>query len=236
MQDQNKPFLLSSPVINTNILAQLGAALTSDDVTLLRSLGKVKKFPKNAVFVHIGDTVDQLVYLEKGLVRMVATGEDGTERTYSYNTPGTFLGDAAFFHRQPVLYDLRFEEASEILLIDRKDLPRLLERQSFVQFWLTSISLVSRTLAMQIEDAAFRTTKEKVCRVLLCLSGTEYVQYKTHFTHQEIADLVGVHRVTVTNTLQALKKEKIIHIANRGEITVVDREKLRSKIQGKIEI
>ncbi len=89
---------------------------------------------------------------------------------------------------------------------------------------------------MQIEDAAFRTTKEKVCRVLLCLSGTEYVQYKTHFTHQEIADLVGVHRVTVTNTLQALKKEKIIHIANRGEITVVDREKLRSKIQGKIEI
>ena len=53
---------------------------------------------------------------------------------------------------------------------------------------------------------------------------------------QEIADLVGVHRVTVTNTLQALKKEKIIHIANRGEITVVDREKLRSKIQGKIEI
>ena len=227
MLDQDKPLLLSCPVINADNLAQMGAALSAEDVTFLKSLGKMKKFAKDSVFVYSGETIDQLVYLEAGLVRMVAVGEDGSEKTYSYFTPGCFIGEAAFFHRQPVLFDLRFLERSTIYLVDGQHLAQILQRPSIVRYLLVSIALVSRTLAMQIGDAAFRTTEEKVCRTLFCLSGEEYTRYKPFFTHQEIADLAGVHRVTVTNTLAELKKEGIVSIPLRGHIHVLNREKLR---------
>lgn len=230
MHDQDKELLLSCPVINTDILAQLGAVLHPADVVYLKSLGAIKKFPKNATLVHSGEKMDQLVYLIKGLVRSATTGEDGTERTYGYFTPGCFIGDAAFFHRQPVLYDMRFMEQSEAVMIDRHQLPHIIRNPSIVQFMLVSVSLVSRTLAMRIEESSFRSKEEKVYRILLCLSGTEYIKYKPHFTHQEIADMAGVHRVTVTNTLQVLKKEGIIEVAERGRIRVTDLAKLYKKI------
>lgn len=230
MHDQDKELLLSCPVINTDILAQLGAVLNPADVLYLKSLGTTRKFSKNATLVNSGDKMNQLVYLIKGLVRTATTGEDGTERTYGYFAPGCFIGDAAFFHRQPVLYDLRFMEQSEALIIERNQLPHIIKNPSIVQFMLVSVSLVSRTLAMRIEESSFRSKEEKVYRILLCLGGTEYVKYKPHFTHQEIADMAGVHRVTVTNTLQTLKKEGIVEVAERGRIRVKDLAKLHSKI------
>ena len=83
---------------------------------------------------------------------------------------------------------------------------------------------------MRIEESSFRSKEEKVYRILLCLGGTEYVKYKPHFTHQELADMAGVHRVTVTNTLQTLKKEGIVEVAERGRIQVKDWKKLKDKI------
>jgi CRP/FNR family transcriptional regulator len=226
MEDRDKPLLLSCPVINTDILDQLGAVLGPDDLALLEALGTVKKFAKNAVLVYSGERIEQLMFLHKGLARFVDTGKDGTERTFGYYTAGCFLAEPAFFHRQPVLYDIRLLEEAEVRFIDRQHLPRILERPQLMLFLMTSTALMSRILAMQIEDAAFRTTEEKVCRTLVCLSGKEHTPYKPHFTHQEIADLAGVHRVTVTNTLAALKKEGIISFRPRGGITVIDREKL----------
>lgn len=224
------PMMLSCPVINVENLSKLGASLSHDDIAMIKTVGILKKFGKKSSLVYSGESIDSMVFLDKGLAKFVVTGTDGTEKTYSYFTPGCFIGDAAFFHRQPILFDLRFIEPSEVYMIDRAKMNKLLERPSVVYFLLTAISLVSRTLAMQLEDAAFRTTDEKVCRTLLCLSGNEHLRYKASFTHQELADLMGVHRVTVTNALASLKKEGIISMQGRGSITVLDREKLRNRI------
>ncbi len=227
MEDENKTLLLSCPVINKEVLAQLGALLEQEDLALLKSLGAAKKFAQNAVLAYSGERIEQLLFLPKGLARFVGTCKDGTERTFGYYTAGCFLAEPAFFHRQPVLYDIRFLENSEVLFIERHHLPRILERPNMMLFLMTSTALMSRILAMQIENAAFRTTTEKVCRTLLCLSGKEHTQYKSRFTHQEIADLAGVHRVTVTNTLAMLKNAGVISSQPRGSITVIDIEKLR---------
>jgi len=95
---------------------------------------------------------------------------------------------------------------------------------------LKQMSLGSRVMAYQLEDATFRTTKQTICRILYCLSDVEHTNYKPHFTHQEIADLAGVHRVTVTNTLAALKNEGIVKFQSRGQIEVSNRNKLYEEI------
>lgn len=229
MENEDRPLLLSCPVINKTVLSELGAVLVPEDRAFLQSVGIKKTFVKHSNFASYGECIESLIFLHKGLTRCVGTGNDGNEKTYIYVSEGCFIAEAGFFHRQPILFQMNFMKDSEVLLIGRQYLPEILARPNLMLFIMTTTSLVSRILAMQIEDAAFRTTEEKVCRTIFCLSGEEYIQYIPHFTHQDIADLAGVHRVTVTNILAVLKKKGIICMSPRGNIRVMDRERLRSK-------
>jgi cAMP-binding proteins - catabolite gene activator and regulatory subunit of cAMP-dependent protein kinases len=228
--EKHKYLNLSCPILNTSTLALLGAKLEADDLHLLKSLANAKKFVKNSSLGYTNERIENLLFLHTGVARMAHTGKDGMVKIFSYIAAGCFLGEAAFFHKQPVLYDIQFVENSEVLFIDRSHLPHILERPRLMLFLTTAISLASRILAMQIEDASFRSTEGKICRALACLSGNEKTQYKLTFTHQELADLTGVHRVNVTNTLNMLKKAGIISCAARGNIMIIDREKLLQRI------
>lgn len=231
--EKQNALLLSCPLINTATLAKLGVALNPADLLFLQSLAIIRKFAKNTILAYTNERIKSLLFLYHGIVRFVDTSECGLIKTLVYVAEGCFLGEAAFFHQQPVLYDLHFLEDSEVFFIDSVHLPLIVERPRLMLFLMTSTSLASRILAMQIEDAAFRTAEEKICRMLSCLNGNEKAQYKLSFTHQEIADFTGVHRVNVTNTLNLLKKEGVITTATRGNIAIINRDKLLQRLRKK---
>lgn len=222
--------LLSCPIISASTLARLGVKLEDQDLQLLTSLASTKKFAKNSSLSYTDEKIENLLFLQSGLARSVGTSKDGSERTFIYTSGGCFLGEAAFFHRQPVLYDIQFIENSTVLFVERIHLPLVLKRPQLMMFLVTGLSLTSRILAMQIEDAAFRTTDGKICRMLACLSGKAPGQADLTLTHQELADLIGVHRVNVTSTLNTLKKEGIISMETRGNIRIVNRDRLLLRI------
>ncbi len=230
MNEKDKPLLMTSPVITPALLGETGTALTADDIGFLKTLGTVRRCPKDSVIARQGEYIDKLMFILKGLSRIAGLGADGAERTFLYFSAGCFVGAEGFLHRQPVIFDLRVLEDTDILFIDDTAFPGLLARRSICLYLLKHIALVSRVLAHQIEDAAFRTTEQSICRILYCLSDDAQLTFKPHFTHQEIADLVGVHRVTVTHILGLLKKEGLVHIQPRGHIVVADRGKLHDKI------
>lgn len=233
-EDKDSPFLLSCPVLNTDTLAKLGARLEASDLQLLRSVGNAQKFRKKFALAYTNERIEHLMFLDTGLIRAVCTGKDGTEKAFFYASGGCFVAEAAFFHQQPILYDIQFLVDSEVLFIDRIHLRHILGRPQLMNFLMTATSLGGRILAMQLEDAAFRTTEGKICRLLACLGSKEQMHYKVSFTHQEIADLTGVHRVNVTNTLNTLKKEGIISMATRSSITIINRDKLRERLSKEI--
>lgn len=232
MHEKDKPLLLTSPVITPSLLGETGTALTAADIAYLKKCGVVRHYAKDALIARQGGYIDNLHFLLRGLARVVGLGSDGAERTFLYHSAGCFIGIEGFFHRQPVIFDLRILEDADILVIDRAAFGDLLTQSNICLYLLKSIALASRVLAHQIEDAAFRTTEQAVCRILYCLSDDAQLTYKPHFTHQEVADLVGAHRVTVTHILGQLKKEGIVRDQPRGHIALADRDKLHEKIYG----
>ncbi len=232
MHQKDKPLLLTSPVITPNLLGETGTALTTADIAYLKERGAVRRYAKDAVLARPGEYIDNLMYLLKGLARSAGQGADGGEKTFLYFGAGCFIGIEAFFHRQPVIFELRVLDDADILVLDRAAFPALLTQSNISLYMLKSIALASRVLAHQIEDAAFRTTEQAICRILYCLSDDSHLASKPHFTHQEIADFVGAHRVTVTHILGQLKKDGIVRDQPRGHIAVADRDKLHEKIFG----
>jgi len=230
MNERDKPLLLTSPIITPGLLREIATALTSDDIRFLKSRGVINHYAKDSVIARQGEYIDKLMFLVKGSARSVGMGLDGTEKTFLYFSAGCFIGSEGFLHCQPVIFDLRILEDSEVLFIDKDFFHEILSQQNICLFLMKTIALASRVLAHQVEDATFKTTQQAICRILYCLSDDGQISYKPHFTHQEIADLVGVHRVTVTHILGMLKKEGIVQVQPRGHIIVANREKLHEKI------
>ena len=73
-----------------------------------------------------------------------------------------------------------------------------------------------RMLSFQIQDMSFLDAEQRIIHILLKLSadfGTttaDGIKLSVKFSDQELAGLVGVCRVTVTKTLNALKKLGLI--------------------------
>lgn len=206
--------------------------LSDEDIALLQKIGIKRIFAKGSVVLPMGSRGEYMYFVQKGIVRYSLLSSDGTEKPVTYVNPGCFLGEEPFFHNQPTLYNAVAIEDVEALAISRKNLTDIISRPGLAHILLNSLSFKSRILATQIEDLAFRNTLEKVCRILYCVLA-ENPDEKKHltigFTQQELASIVGAHRVSITNAISKLKKEGILKTNKDGSIVVCDWDKLKEK-------
>lgn len=228
MNEEEKAMLLSIPLINPGLMENVGVALTSSDLSFLSSLGCIRQYPKDTVLLEHSSQIDKLMFLLSGSACYAATGVDGSKRTYVHISAGCFLGEEPFFHRKPIVFQLKLLTDSEVLFIEPCHISELLANERICLFIIHLLAFKARMFALQVEDAAFRTPLQIVCKVLYCLSDETYSTTKIHFTHQEIADLTGLHRVTVSSTLVTLKKQGIIQTNSKGTIIKLNREQLAS--------
>ena len=83
----------------------------------------------------------------------------------------------------------------------------------------------SETLLAQIQQTvacnALHTTQQRICRWLLMMHDRADGQY-LGYTHEFLAEMLGVNRKSVTLAAQALQKEGLIDY-HRGTMQVLDR-------------
>jgi CRP-like cAMP-binding protein len=74
------------------------------------------------------------------------------------------------------------------------------------------------------EQSAFQPVTSRVASLLLKLAGGK--KEVSGYTHQEMADMLGVYRETVTNGIAELKQDSLIKVG-RKRITLLDVGALR---------
>jgi CRP-like cAMP-binding protein len=115
-----------------------------------------------------------------------------------------------------------------ICAIRREDFDRYLRRHPDLTVKLTKlIGLRLRKIQSRVEDLVFRDVPERLAHVLLELSKTEGVpegggnRIRAKLTHQELANLIGCTRETVSNTLGQFREQGMIRIDGRS-ITILN--------------
>lgn len=132
--------------------------------------------------------------------------DDGRQVTLEVLGPGKLFGQASYFGRVPRPTSAMAETDLEMLEIDyERLLPHLMADSALVREMFDLMGYSIRQLTVQISSLAFSTAEEQVIWALLQLKseddcGTKQVRY----THQELADTVGLNRVTVTKVLKSL--------------------------------
>jgi CRP-like cAMP-binding protein len=93
-------------------------------------------------------------------------------------------------------------------------------RDLFVSYSETLLSQVQQTVACN----ALHTTEERVCRWLLMMHDRSEGEFLT-YTHEFLADILGVNRKSITLAAQVIQAAGLINY-RRGKMQVLDRHGL----------
>ena len=195
----------------------------------LKSFEEVKftsSYPANAVLFVEGQLPRGVYLLCKGRVKLTMTSADGKSIILHIAEAGELIGINGAISGKP--YELSAEtlEPCQVNFIKREAFLRLMQDHKDIGSHVTEqISNDYQAACFQIRSLGLsRTAEEKVARFLLerAHAGKETnqgIRMNVALTHEEIAQIVGVSRETVTRTLSDLRHKSLI--TTKGPTVVI---------------
>jgi len=179
------------------------------------------------------DRGEVLFLLKEGRVRLYRLSPEGKSLTTSIVDPGSIFGEMAVLGQgmqdsfaealeDCVIYTLNSRDVQDLFLNDPRVSRRLLE-------------LVSQRLAdteRKLEDFAFKSVPQRLASMLLELAQVPLdrregaVTLPTRLTHQQLAEMIGTYRETVTKVLNDFRQQGWIRM-ERGRIQLLDLDVLQ---------
>ncbi len=194
-----------------------------------------KTYRRGTVIFFEGDPGEGFHYVRSGRVKIVKAVADGREHIIKLLNPGDLFAEVLLFSSQPYPATAVAAEDARVGVIRNADLEQLvLGNNTFALQLIKALSQRLLYAQQKIKNLALGDVSARTAETLLRL-GREHgrpadngaVVIKIGLSRQELANLVGTTRETVTRTLSALKKDKIIDFAG-DSITILKPEKLKS--------
>ncbi len=214
----------------------LFSGLEEQDLETLSTIVSRKEYGKRETLFHQGDPGEEFLILTEGSVKVELMNAEGKELTLTILTPYQFLGELALLDDVPRSATVVSMEKSVLLSINKRDFARLLEAYPRMSIpMLRQLTKRVRVLTDDIASMAFLDSYSRVTRKILNLAdemGQETedggILIDRALTHQQLANLVGTTRETVTKILNEMKDNGLLSI-RRHRITVLDPEGLLAR-------
>ncbi len=183
---------------------------------------------KGQILYSQEDKAEALFLLKQGQVRLYRLTPNGKRLELATVDPGAFFGE------MPLLGEsLRhtFAEVSSdavICVMSRPDIERLI--QSYPSVAVRMLEVMGKRIALnetRLEEMAYRSVASRIAAVLLRLSQSNGDEIT--ITHQELGDMIGALRETVTKTLDDFQRASLLEL-RRGCIVVINPRGLRDRI------
>jgi CRP-like cAMP-binding protein len=158
---------------------------------------------------------------------------DGKELTLAYRSTGEFFGEACLLDASPREEMVEAMEPTASVEIGQDAVDAILQANVVVAYpFVRSVVQRRRDLEQKVEQLIFKDVVSKLAELLIKL-GSEYgVENKKglilslKITHQEMANLIGSTRETVSLTLSTFKRKGYITTEGR-KVILADRDGLR---------
>ena len=195
-------------------------------------------YPRGAVVFHEGNIARGVYVLSSGRVKVSISSADGKKLIIRVAKSGDVLGLYAGLTGRPFEATAEMVEGGRVDFVSRTDLLNLMGRQQsfssdLVEMFSRQFSeFVDNTRMLLLSDSAL----EKLARLIVRWGRdfgertTEGVRVQILLTQEEIAQIIGASRETVTRLFSTLKRDKIIRV-KRDALWIRDSEALASLAQ-----
>ena len=184
------------------------------------------KFCKGETIIDKGDQVNNLYYLKKGAVRLYLSNNEGDLMFYDISS-GSGFSEPAFFCDLPSKVRVVAVKDSIVLSFPKDIVMSYISKQDeFIKMIINVVSNKIYLVTTLFENISSTSSTVKLIKVLYLLSSVDSNSKRViNITHDELASMLGIHRVTVTRHLTKLKKDGLI-TTHRHSITINDINKL----------
>ena len=203
----------------------------------LSTITHASSYPKGATLFLEGQTGRGVFILCSGRVKLSTSSIDGRTLIVRLSEPGEVLGLPSTVTGTPYELTAEVVEPTQANFVSSEDFLRFLREYGDVavrvaqQLGQTYHAAVAEMRSIGLSHSA----GEKLARFILDLtmnhkSGTRAATVKLTLTHEEIAQMIGTSRETVTRTFADLKRKNLLSVKG-STLTIRDRAGLERLVQ-----
>lgn len=197
------------------------------------AVGKKRSYSKDAVIYMQEDKATDLYLILSGRVRVYSLFKDGREMTIEIVEKGRIFGDSSFL--QEATRPVSVSAVTKVELISCSldaMLPYLSQSPELTKLLFQLLSETCTHLSSLLDRSYFYDRFQKVAIFLLEQTQTtnkdkDIIENILTYSHEEIAECVGLNRVTVTKILNEFQSNQWIQLAYK-KIIITNREALQA--------
>ena len=194
-----------------------------------------KNFHKKELIYLSGQPGEYIYLLKKGIVKISKLTSDGRELTLALLKPGEIFGELEALGAGETGAQAEAHSDVMICVLRRKDLLGLMQMKPDLGISLSKlIGFRRRTIESRMENLIFKNIPQRLASLFLELNkefgrkeGDE-IKIDVPLTHEDLANLIGSARATVTEVLNDFKKQGVIQTA--GKLFIIKNPKSLEEI------
>jgi CRP/FNR family cyclic AMP-dependent transcriptional regulator len=190
----------------------LFSRVSEDDLEEIASLLIERRFPKNSTVVEEGLPGDYMYVIREGRVKVTKASDDGREKIMNFLEAGSFFGDMSLLANDVRSASVKTLEPARLLALSRRAFISLLRQSPDLSLAvIEELTNRLRDTNEQASSLSFQGVKERTRglfeRIARAEGAAEGRRLTPALTHQQIADMIGTSRETVTRAVKQLKDE-----------------------------
>jgi CRP/FNR family transcriptional regulator, cyclic AMP receptor protein len=184
------------------------------------------------IFYMPDDTAEVLFLLKKGQVQLYRLAPTGKKLVVATLGPGAVFGEMSLVGQGMHNTFAESVDACVLCVMSRADVERLLREKPEVALrFLETMGARVTHLETRLEEIAFKGIPARLAALLLQLTDAQGARGVVEgYTHQDLGEMIGTYRETVTQTLNAFKAEGLVEIG-RKRIALRDRARLEALME-----
>lgn len=200
---------------------ELFSSLNDQELGQVRGKILIKKFRKNEIILREENTSEFMYIILEGEAKVLQVTGEGKEIIVTMHKAGDFFGELSLIDGQTAPATVTATRDSVTAIISRKDFYDILfGQQKVLENLLHILSLRLREAWKRIQLLNFNDASQRVKMLLLMLSETYGTKtprgtgtvLNIKLIHQDIADMTGLTRETVTRVLDKWQKNGEIQV------------------------
>jgi CRP/FNR family transcriptional regulator, cyclic AMP receptor protein len=198
---------------------QLFSSLTDQELLQISEKIRIKTFRKNETILHEEDTNEYMYTILSGKVKVIQTSEDGKETILAMHKTGDFFGEMSLIDGKTMPATVLAMEETLTAIISKQEFILLISMQGKVLEKLLIILCTRlRESWNKIQMLNFNNAAQRI-KMLFSMLSAEYgeksvdaITLNIKLTHQDIANMAGVTRETVTRVIDKWQRDKEITV------------------------
>ena len=203
-------------------LVDIFEALSPEEIEAVGRVCSTIRLRAGEIVFDGADLNETLFVLKSGRVRLYRTSQGGREFTLSVVDGGTVFGELTMTSQGTREASAQCMEDSEIDVLRRADLERLILRKP--QVGLSLIRMLGERLnayERRLEDIGLKEVPARLASVILMLMEGEGLRTRTgykipsRYTHHHLGTMIGANREAVTRAFSQLRESGIVEMEDR---------------------